>query len=82
MANESAVLMTGNRKHFRTPFWNIVAECHLVKKKHEGWEGTNIYILEFDYASMQKADPPTDVAGPNSTLLGSATPRILPSVAE
>ena len=73
--NAKALFMTANRKHFQEPFWKIVGECYLTRKKEEGWEGISVFLLKFDYLAFNKLlTPATAVPESSSTQPGSTTP--------
>lgn len=47
-----SLLLTANRKHFAMPFWKLVSQSYIMRKKDEGDELINIYLLEFDYTKI------------------------------
>lgn len=50
--HKGCLLLTANRKDFPMPFWKLVAQCYIMRKKDEGNELLNIYLLEFDYSTI------------------------------
>lgn len=50
---KGSLLLTANRKDFPMPFWKLVAQTYIMRKKDEGDELINIYLLEFDYSKIK-----------------------------
>lgn len=52
MSNKEALLLTSDRKDFNKPYWKIISEEKIIRKKQEGWELNNIFLLQFDYCAL------------------------------
>ncbi len=49
---DDCYVLTTDRNDFKAPYWHVVAELLLTKKIKEGWKHQVLFVLEFDYCTL------------------------------